>query len=188
MVAAVRAVIIPLFLVPTMLAAQAAKLDRRAPDFALSAVGGAGSKIRLLDFHGKPVVISFWATWCPPCRKEMPEIASLFRANQGTGLVVLAVNEEALETDINGKPVYRRKAEHDSALSRFLREVALPFPVLTDDRDGAVWNRYSAGKLYLPATFVVDSGGVVRAMFNGAVPIDSLAKAVRMFVPISHQE
>ena len=158
-----RLFILCALLAPPAVAAQQAKLGKPAPDFVLAVLGEAKAKMRLSQLRGHPVVISFWATWCPPCRKEMPELATVFEANRNSDLAVLAVNEEALEIDVNSRPVYRKKAEYDSNLKAFLRAVPLPFPVLLDDRDGGAWNRFSSGRLHLPAIFFVDAAGLVRA-------------------------
>jgi thiol-disulfide isomerase/thioredoxin len=155
-----QTLLIATLLAPPTLQAQQVRAGKRAPDFALAAVGTANSKLRLADFRGHPVVVSFWATWCPPCRKEMPELAMEYQANRTSGLVVLAVNEEALETDRQGRPVYRKKAAHDS----------------------------SAGKLLLPAIFFVDTAGVVQVMFDGMVPTDSLAKGLKAILTTQHED
>ena len=124
------------------LPAQRVKVGERAPDFALAALDRAPAKVRLSQLKGHPVVISFWASWCPPCRKEMPELAAAYTAYRSSGLEVLAVNEETLEVDEKGNGVYRSNQEHRKRLKGFLAEFAMPFSVLLDDAEGGVWTRY----------------------------------------------
>jgi thiol-disulfide isomerase/thioredoxin len=109
-----------------------------APDVALP--GLAGALVRLDAFRGRVVVLNFWASWCAPCRAEMPALEALGRELGPRGLVLLTLN-------------YRESA---AVASAFAREVGLTTPVLLD-RDGAVARRYQAPGL--PATFFVDRGG-----------------------------
>ncbi len=97
-----RAIILLAVMALQPLAAQRVKIGERAPDLALAALDSGPAKVRLSQLKGHPVVISFWASWCPPCRKEMPELAAAYTANRKSGLEVLAVNEESLEIDEKG--------------------------------------------------------------------------------------
>jgi peroxiredoxin len=120
----------------------APELGRPAPDFTLPDL--AGKPVRLTAFQGKKVVlINFWATWCPPCREEMPTLERIARARRDA-LEVLGVNIDS------GGPAKVRA---------FVRELGISFPILLDP-DLAV------GKLYrlrgLPSSFVVDREGIVR--------------------------
>ncbi|HEY8164095.1 MAG TPA: TlpA disulfide reductase family protein [Gemmatimonadaceae bacterium] len=167
---------------PQALPAQRVKIGGRAPDFVLPQLKGGTTKVRLSDLKGRPVVISFWATWCPPCRKEMPELAAAYTANRNSGLEVLAVNEESLEVDEKGNGVYRSSREHRLQLQGFLAEFVVPFSVLLDDAHGGVWSRY--GNPYIPAMFFVDSDGIVRTMYlKGGVTADSIAIGLKSILP-----
>ena len=177
-----RALILLAVMAPQALPAQRVKIGVRAPDFALAALDRGTTKVRLSELKGHPVVISFWASWCPPCRKEMPELAAAYTAYRSSGLEVLAVNEETLEVDEKGNGVYRSNQEHRKRLQRFLAEFAMPFSVLLDDAEGGVWSRY--GTPWLPAMFFVDTAGIVRAMYDkGLVTADSLAKGLKSILP-----
>ena len=121
-----------------------------APDFVL-AEHGTGRLVRLSDYRGKVVVLNFWATWCPPCVAEMPELQRLHAAHEATGdLVVLAVDVE----------------EPAAAVEEFKRERSLTMPVLSD-RTGEVRRHY--GLPGLPGTFFIDRDGVVRSKMLGPI-------------------
>jgi cytochrome c biogenesis protein CcmG, thiol:disulfide interchange protein DsbE len=126
------------------------EVGQPAPDFVLEARGRA-QPLRLSDFRGKVVVLNFWASWCGPCRQEMPEFqAEYARRGADPDVVILAVN--ALSLDV------RRDAE------RFIEEMEVTFPVVFD-AGGDVGERYRVRGL--PSTFFIDRGGVVRAATFG---------------------
>jgi thiol-disulfide isomerase/thioredoxin len=102
----------------------------------------------LEDYRGKVVLINFWATWCEPCRDEMPSIDRLRGALAGRPFVVLAVN----------------LAEPESRVRGFLNTMPLGFPVLMD-RDTATAKAWKAR--FLPATFIVGPDGRVRYSYFG---------------------
>lgn len=177
-----RTLILLAVMIPQALPAQRVKIGRRAPDFVLAQLDGGTTKVRLSQLKGRPVVISFWASWCAPCRNEMPELAAAYTANRSSALEVLAVNEETLEVDEKGHAVYRSDQEHRKRLKGFLAEVAVPFAVLLDDAEGGVWSRY--GNPWLPAMFFVDTAGIVRTMYlKGGVTADSVAKGLKSILP-----
>ena len=118
----------------------------------------AGREHRLADYRGKVVLVNFWATWCEPCREEMPSMKKLRASLAGKPFEVLAVNF--------GEPERRVK--------RFLDEVPLDFPVLLD-RDSAVAKLWRAR--VLPVTYVVGPDGAIRYMALGG--IDWADEAVR---------
>ncbi len=100
--------------------------------------------------EGEVVLLNFWATWCPPCRKEMPSMAALHRKYADRGLKIVAVS---VDRDIND-------------LSAFVREYRLPFQVL-HDADSTVSHGYSVFRY--PETFLIDRQGKVRYHLVGAV-------------------
>ncbi|MFN8628220.1 MAG: TlpA disulfide reductase family protein [Candidatus Binatia bacterium] len=112
-----------------------------APDFALRDLQGRTH--RLAELRGKVVFLNVWATWCPPCRLEMPSMEQLHRRLQGTDFVMLAVSE-----DEDGAAV----------VQRFIDQLGLTFPVLLDP-EGIVPGRY--GVSGYPETFVIDRDGRV---------------------------
>jgi peroxiredoxin len=142
--------------------AQSAALEpgRLAPAFDLATLDGG--HVALADFRGRPVVINFWATWCVPCRVEMPMLVGAWRGNRDRGLEVLAVN---LTDQERGKDV-----------RRFVEELALPFHVALDER-GRVRERYRL--VSLPTTVFVDSTGTVRGHHSGPLSEHNLAEGTR---------
>ncbi len=130
------------------------QVDELAPDFRLTDLDG--NVVMLSDFRGKTVVLNFWATWCPPCREEMPEFQELWE-HRGSGaaddLVVLAVN--FLRDDTVG------------AATNFIAANEFTFPVVFDTTRGDVAARY--GVRGLPATFFIDRNGIVRTTALGPV-------------------
>jgi len=112
-----------------------------APDFTLTDM--QGQKVTLSQFRGKVVVLNFWATWCPPCREEMPSMERLHRDLESKGLVMLAVNVEE-----NGK----------KAVSQFLQKTPYSFPILLDSENDAQ-NAY--GVFRFPESYIIDRNGVV---------------------------
>ena len=117
-----------------------------APDFTLTTL--TGETISLSDLRGRPVFINFWATWCPPCRAEMPDIQAAYERYAGQGLVILGVN----------------MAEPPGPVAAFVQEFGLTFPIPMD-RDGRVATMYRIRAI--PTSFFVDREGVIRSMFIG---------------------
>jgi thiol-disulfide isomerase/thioredoxin len=126
-----------------------------------------GGRVVLADFRGRPVVINFWATWCVPCRVEMPMLIEAWRENRGQPLEIIAVNVTDQE---------RRKD-----VRRFVEQLKLPFQVALDER-GRVRERY--GLVSLPTTVFVDSAGTVRAVHAGPLSEHNLAEGLAAILPI----
>jgi thiol-disulfide isomerase/thioredoxin len=137
-----------------------------APPFALA--GLDGGQVTLAEFRGRPVVINFWATWCRPCRVEMPMLIGAWQENRGPKLEIVAVNLSDQE---------RRKD-----VRRFVEHLKLPFYVALDER-GRVRERY--GLVSLPTTVFVDSAGTVRGVHAGPLSEHNLADGLAAILPIS---
>lgn len=129
-----------------------------APDFTLDLLGGG--QVRLSELRGKVVMVNLWASWCPPCRAEMPAIEKVYQAYKDRGLVVLGVNTTFQDS------------ETDAAA--FIREFDLTFPIPLD-RDGAVSRRYQLRGL--PSTFFVDRRGIIRSVVIGGPMSEALIQS-----------
>lgn len=132
-----------------------------APDFTLTMVNG--ETFTLAELRGKPVVLNFWATWCPPCRAELPELQAAHEHYTGE-LVVVGVNQ----------------AESPNAVRAFAAQAALTFPVPLDDQ-ADVSRRYAVRSL--PTTFFIDRSGVIRRIQSGPVTEATLAQALKTIYP-----
>jgi peroxiredoxin len=130
----------------------------QAPDFTLDTLDGG--QMTLSDLRGKVVMVNLWASWCPPCRDEMPAIENVYQTNKTQGLEVLAVNVT--------------NQDSEAAAAAFVREMGLSFPVLLD-RHGAVSRRYQLRAL--PTTFFIDRKGVIRAIVPGGPMSESLIQS-----------
>jgi thiol-disulfide isomerase/thioredoxin len=119
-----------------------------APDFTLDLLGGG--QVTLSELRGKVVVVNVWASWCPPCRAEMPAIEKVYQAYRDLGVVVLGVNT----TD----------QDNERDVAAFVQEFGLTFPIPLD-RDGSVSRRYAVSGL--PTTFFIDRQGIIRSIVVG---------------------
>jgi cytochrome c biogenesis protein CcmG/thiol:disulfide interchange protein DsbE len=117
-----------------------------APGFTLSAIDG--SQVALDDLRGQVVLINLWATWCPPCRAEMPAIQQAYERFRDQGFVVLAVNQQ----------------EDATKVVAYMNDQRLTFPALLDS-DARVGAAYQAR--VLPSSFFIDRRGIVRAVYRG---------------------
>ena len=142
-----------------------AEIGNLAPDFQLDNLDGQA--VSLGDFRGKPVLVNFWASWCPPCRSEMPFIQDIFADKKWAdeGLVVLAI-------DIGESP---------SAVSEFIKNYGLTFPVLLDITKDVSLEYYVRA---IPTTFLIDRDGIIREIrigpFSSVTEIErSLGKIIR---------
>ena len=120
-----------------------------APDFALKSA--SGENLRLSEYRGDVVMVNFWATWCGPCRQEMPLLDDLYSRYQRVGFNLLGVNID---------DVSRRAMQ-------MIEELGVNFPVLFDERK-------EVSQLYdveaMPVTVLVDRSGTVRHVHHGYKP------------------
>jgi len=121
-----------------------------APDFKLDVLGGR--QVTLSQLRGQVVMINLWASWCAPCRIEMPAIEKVYRAYRDQGFVVLGLNTTFQDSEIEA--------------AAFVDQLGLTFPILLD-RSGATSNRYQLRAL--PSTYFVDRKGIIRAAVFGAM-------------------
>jgi cytochrome c biogenesis protein CcmG/thiol:disulfide interchange protein DsbE len=141
-------------------AAQGPEVGGQAPDIVLKT--REGTKARLADLRGQAVVVNFWASWCDPCRTEIPDLMAVYQEHAARGLAVLAVNLTDQE---------RRKD-----IIRFVEATGMPFPVLLDER-GTIRERY---RLFtVPTTVFIDRVGVVRRIHPGPISRKALEDGLK---------
>jgi len=133
-------------LIGTVSVAQAGTVNAPAPDFTLES--RSGTNLRLEDFRGEVVMLNFWASWCGPCRKEMPLMNGLYEQYKDLGFTILAVNVD----------------ENRDEAQRFLDAVPVDYPVLYDPES-------SVSELYevqaMPTTVMIDRDGTARYVHLG---------------------
>ena len=125
---------------------QPARIGDAAPDFSIS---NGDRTVTLSQFRGKPVVLNFWATWCPPCVEEIPSLVAL-QKQLGDKVVILAVSTD----------------EDEDGYKQFVKA---HMPGVLTVRDGKHVSNTLYGTFAFPETFVIDRQGVVRRKFIGAV-------------------
>ncbi len=126
------------------------EIGQRAPDFVLTSFDGRS--ISLADFRGKPVVIDFWAAWCPFCLGEFPVLERAYQTNRAGGLVVLGI--------------HRSDGEDQATGARFAAERGVTFPLLQDEGD-RVYRQFSGGTPAMPLSYFIDRDGIIRAKIFG---------------------
>jgi cytochrome c biogenesis protein CcmG/thiol:disulfide interchange protein DsbE len=126
-----------------------------APDFELS--NSSGENLRLSDLRGQAVILNFWASWCPPCRSEMPAIQAVHQAYQDRGLVVLGVNAA--------------NQDNLTQAQEFIASMNLTFQLLSDSA-GTVQELYAVSAL--PSTYFIDRAGIIRAVVIGGPMSETL--------------
>jgi thiol-disulfide isomerase/thioredoxin len=136
-----------------------------APAFTLKTL--AAGPDSLARYRGHPVVVNFWATWCPPCRDEMPLLVAAYQAHQADSLVVLAVDLTDQEKSLRD-------------VRAFVAEFAMPFPVLLDEK-GKVRRRYKLRGV--PNTVFIGADGVVRAVNTGPITEASVRQHLAEVLP-----
>jgi cytochrome c biogenesis protein CcmG, thiol:disulfide interchange protein DsbE len=138
-------------------AAQKGAIGTAAPEFSIADINGR--KLSLADYKGKVVLLNFWATWCGPCEKEIPQFIELQNQCGPKGLQIVG-----LSMDDSDKPVHA-----------FYERVKMNYPVAVADAD--LGQRYG-GVFGLPVNFVIGRDGRIVAKFVGATDIATIRKAL----------
>lgn len=123
----------------------APQVGQLAPDFTLTSLDG--EQITLSELEGKPVVLNFWATWCPPCRVEIPILEAVSQSFEGEAII--------LGIDVQESP---------GTVEAFVERFGMTYPVVLD-QDGYVTKAYQVRAF--PTTYFIDSRGVVTEVFTG---------------------
>lgn len=133
----------------------------QAPDFALQTPGGETKK--LSDFRGQKVILNIWATWCPPCRAEMPDMQKFYTKQKDNGVVILAVNATNTEKSRDRVPA-------------FIKEYGLTFPVVLDEA-GDVSAIYQANAI--PTSYILGTNGIIRRHITGSMSYEMMEQMIR---------
>lgn len=128
-------------------------VGEKAPDFKLQTLDG--KEVSLSDYRGKKVILNFWATWCPPCKAEMPHMQSFYEEQaEESNVEILAVN---LMSQDNGK----------KAVADFVKQYGLTFPIPLDE-SGTAGERYDI--VTIPTSYIVNTDGTIHQKIIG--PMD----------------
>ena len=135
---------------------------QEAPDFALKDINGR--TVRLSDYRGKVILLDFWATWCGPCKMEIPWFMEFERKYKDRGFAVLGVS-----MDDDAKPV-----------KRFLQKQALDYPVVMGD---VPLGQLYGGVLGLPLTYLIDLQGQIVGRYQGETNLTAIESQIKALLP-----
>ena len=131
--------------------AEGIKIGDKAPDFKLRTL--EGDVVNLSDYDGKRVLVNFWATWCPPCIKETPDMVAYYKAHQKEGIEILSVNLTSTETG-------------SAPVEAFVEKYEMPFKTVLDAMD-------EVSKVYqiaaVPTSYFIDADGIIHKKVEGGV-------------------
>ncbi|MBD7963847.1 TlpA disulfide reductase family protein [Fictibacillus norfolkensis] len=130
------------------------KQGSTAPTFSLVTLDG--KQVDLKDYRGKKVIVNFWATWCPPCREEMPEMEKFYRDYKNKDVEILAVNLEYSETNTE-------------KVSKFVKEYELSFPIPLDEKN-TIGKQFRA--VSIPTSYFIDEEGMISNSHIGPMDYD----------------
>jgi thiol-disulfide isomerase/thioredoxin len=131
----------------------------KAPDFTLETL--SGEKLSLSDLKGKKVILNMWATWCPPCRAEMPDMQKFYN-DYGEEVEIVAVNLTQTETS-------------QDRVDQFVEDFGITFPVVLDKNSDVARDYYA---VTIPTSYVIDSKGIIRNKIIGPMSYEWMKEAV----------
>lgn len=132
-----------------------------APDFTLTTLDG--KTVKLSDYKGKKVILNFWATWCPPCKAEMPHMQNFYEENKDNGIEILAVNLTMID---NGT----------QAVKDFALDYGLTFPIPLDV-EGLIGPQYQA--FTIPTSYILDANGIITKKVVGPMDENMMTKLMK---------
>ncbi|WP_100334032.1 peroxiredoxin family protein [Bacillus alkalisoli] len=128
-----------------------------APDFELETLDG--ETIKLSDFRGQKVILNLWATWCPPCRAEMPHMQDLYEDRKDEGFTIIAVNLTTAE----------RNTEDIRPFIEDEFKLTFPTPLDVDGRVGEMYQAYS-----IPTSYIIDTQGRIQRKIIGPMSYEMM--------------
>lgn len=143
---------------PASLSSIPVRVNFPAPQLTLNDIRGvAGS---LADYHGQVILVNLWATWCPPCKEEMPTLQAFYNEHKDSGFVIIAINDGDPTPDV----------------LQFVEEYELTFPVWLDPTYIATEQAFHTRNL--PSSFVIDRDGTIQLTWVGGISSRMLEKHV----------
>ncbi len=133
------------------------KVNYPAPDLSLNDL--QGNPVSLAGYRGRVVLVNNWATWCPPCKAELPTLEAYFKTHQDQKFILIGIEA--------GEPA--------NEVSRFVQDYKLTYPVWLDPQQKATEAFQNDG---LPSSYILDETGTVRLMWNGPISLQMLEKYV----------
>jgi peroxiredoxin len=157
-----------ILLVFTFAAAVQLAAQQKAADLSFRDINGKA--FRLSDLRGKVVLLNFWATWCVPCKAEMPDLVKHQRRYRSRGLRILGITYPPEET---------------TAVRRFIKELKLNYPVITGTKETK--QAFTTSET-LPLTVIIDRAGNVRGIIEGVMYQDEFDKNVKPLLTLREAE
>ena len=131
------------------------------PEFQLSGVGDSTEVVRGQDFQGKVMLVNFWATWCPPCRREIPSLVRLHEENRDKGFSVIGISLDKSAPDM---------------VAKFVKKIGVNYPIALGTNEVAK----SFGALgAIPSSFLVDTNGMIVKSYPGYTTYEKMAKDIK---------
>ena len=134
------------------------KVDFPAPELTLTDLRGESHS--LADYRGQVVLVNLWATWCPPCKEEMPTLQDFYNKHRDKGFVIIAVNDGDPTADV----------------LQFVKDFELTFPIWLDPTYIATKQAFKT--LGLPSSYVIDRNGIIRLQWVGGIEKRALEEYV----------
>lgn len=138
-----------------------AEIGRPAPEFELGLLGG--DYLSLSELQGNVILLNFWATWCEPCRDEMPAMQQVYENYKDQGFEIVGINLQETEVTVQG----------------FVNQLGLTFPIVYDIT-GAVYDAYLVRPM--PTSYFVDRDGIVRFLFVGPMTVEDMEQRIRLLL------
>lgn len=131
-----------------------------APEFDLKTLDE--ESVKLSDFRGKKLIVNMWATWCPPCRAEMPDMQKFYDKYKDEDVAILAVNMTTSEKSVDD-------------ISKFLNEFEITFSVVLDEQNKVAMTYQTFA---LPASYIIDSKGIIQQKVTGPMNYEMMEKMI----------